>query len=363
MVSTTGPGFRLALGFDPVELSEQRRGYLLDAPCLMGSEVLPPSARLGLAVEFAQPFLLLGDVLPGVLLHHSRQLLLVRRHPQAPVNAPHGPEGVRPEVLVADHYLWTFVGFVGSLGCPDVSHIPLRLPFDEGVGVSAGPVPHSSFGFAPLVSPSARAVPVHGGGCYVPGVPDEQHEGASWEGRSQVRRTHRAVWLLDDYPVSFLGIGKPGIGNPRDEEAYPFEPRLPVRVGHHEILAPKAFRTRARVEIPEEFAHKGLVPQPSTRHVPHHRGQPRAAASARAENPHKPLRSEFLHELHCGRQSREWQSPRKGAPGGLPDRDYRPFLGSIGSRLCRMPYANFGELGLDELRRMHLPRTRVNKRR
>src|SRR5215218_3426352 len=75
-------GFSLALGFDPVELSEQRRGYLLDAPCLMGSKVLPPSAGLGLAVEFAPSFLLLGNVLPGVLFHHSRQLLLVRRNLQ-----------------------------------------------------------------------------------------------------------------------------------------------------------------------------------------------------------------------------------------------------------------------------------------
>ena len=140
---------------------------------LMSSEILPPSARLGLAVEFAPPFLLLRDVLPGVLFHHSRQLLLVHRHPQGRVDAPHGREGVRPQVLVADHYLRTFVGFVGSLGCPDVSHVALCLAFDEGIGVSVGPVPHGSFGFAPLVSLSARAVPVQGGGCYIPWVPDE----------------------------------------------------------------------------------------------------------------------------------------------------------------------------------------------
>src|SRR5215208_5216819 len=89
-------GFSLALGFDPVELSEQRRGYLLDAPCLMGGEVLPPSARLRLAVEFAPPFLLLRDVLPGVLSHHSRQLVLARRYPQCRVDVPHRPEGIRP---------------------------------------------------------------------------------------------------------------------------------------------------------------------------------------------------------------------------------------------------------------------------
>src|SRR5918995_6359636 len=192
--------FSLALGSAPVELSEQRRGYLLDAPCLMRSEVLHPSTRLGLAVEFAPPFLLLGDVLPGVLLHHLRQLLFVGRNPQGRVEAFHSPQGIRPQVLVADHYLRTLVGFVGSLGCPDVPHVPLRLAFDEGIGVSAGPVAHTSFGFSPLVSLSAGAVPVQGGGRYVPGVPDEQHEGASREGRSQVRSADRTVWLFDDYP-------------------------------------------------------------------------------------------------------------------------------------------------------------------
>jgi hypothetical protein len=34
---------------------------------------------------------------------------------------------------------------------------------------------------------------------------------------------------------------------------------------------------------------------------------------------------------------------RKGLFVGLPNRDYRLFLGSIGSRLCRMPYANLAE--------------------
>src|SRR5829696_6375097 len=245
--------------------------------------------------------------------------------PQGGVDAPHGPQGLRPQVLIADHYLRTFVGFVGSLGGPNVSHVPLGLSFDEGVGVSAGPVPHTSFGFSPLVSPSAKAMPVHGGGCYVPGVPYEQHEGTSREGRSQVRHADRAVRLLDDYPLSFLGSGKPGVGNPQDEVAYPFEPRLPVCavcVSHHEILTPKAFRTRVRVGIPEELAHEGLVPQPSARHVPHHRGKPRATAAPCSENPHEVVRSELVHELHCGRQCREWQNPegrlRRVTEPGLP---------------------------------------------
>jgi hypothetical protein len=34
---------------------------------------------------------------------------------------------------------------------------------------------------------------------------------------------------------------------------------------------------------------------------------------------------------------------RKGLFVGLPNRDYRLFLGSIGSRLCRMPNANLAE--------------------
>src|SRR5215210_8466300 len=103
----------------------------------------------------------------------------------------------------------------------------------------------------------------------------------------------------------------PGVGNPRDKAADPFKPRLRVRVSHHEIPAPKAFLTRPRVEIPKELAHEGLVPQPSTCYVPHHGGKPRAAAAPRAENPHEPVRSEFVHDLHCGGWGRERQSPRK----------------------------------------------------
>jgi hypothetical protein len=34
---------------------------------------------------------------------------------------------------------------------------------------------------------------------------------------------------------------------------------------------------------------------------------------------------------------------RKGLFVGLPNREYRLFLGSIGSRLCRMPNANLAE--------------------
>ena len=66
------------------------------------------------------------------------------------------------------------MGLVGSVGGPDVFHVPVRLAFDEGLGVSAGPVSHDSFGFSPLVSPSSRDVPVQGGGRYIPGIPDEQ---------------------------------------------------------------------------------------------------------------------------------------------------------------------------------------------
>jgi hypothetical protein len=41
---------------------------------------------------------------------------------------------------------------------------------------------------------------------------------------------------------------------------------------------------------------------------------------------------------------------RKGAFVGLANRDYQPFTGSIGSRLCRMPNANFVERGKGEVR-------------
>ena len=52
---------------------------------------------------------------------------------------------------------------------------------------------------------------------------------------------------------------------------------------------------------------------------------------------------------------------RKGAVVGLANRDYRPFCGSIGARLCRMANSNFGELRRCEVRGRHLPRTPLNR--
>src|SRR5215204_1784218 len=52
---------------------------------------------------------------------------------------------------------------------------------------------------------------------------------------------------------------------------------------------------------------------------------------------------------------------RKGAFVGLANSDYRPFPGSIGSRLCPMPNANFLELRTCEVRRISILGTSVNK--
>src|SRR5215218_3973146 len=50
---------------------------------------------------------------------------------------------------------------------------------------------------------------------------------------------------------------------------------------------------------------------------------------------------------------------RKGAFVGLANSDYRPFPGSIGSRLCPMPNANFVETPNGEVRRIYQPVEKV----
>src|ERR671912_2293438 len=60
----------------PIERLEQGRRGPLDYPHFLGAQILPPTARNALPIEFALPLLLLGDVLPGVLLHYPSHLLL-----------------------------------------------------------------------------------------------------------------------------------------------------------------------------------------------------------------------------------------------------------------------------------------------
>src|SRR5215213_9921438 len=73
-----------------IELCEEGSSNLLDYPRLLWGEVLPPPTRGGLAVELPIPFVLLGDLLPGVLLHHPRQLPFVYKNPQRRVDPLHG---------------------------------------------------------------------------------------------------------------------------------------------------------------------------------------------------------------------------------------------------------------------------------
>src|SRR5215208_467064 len=73
-----------------IELCKEGSSNLLDYPRLLRRQVLLPPPRGGLAVEPALPLVLLGDVLPGVLLHHPRQLPFVYRDPQRRVDPLHG---------------------------------------------------------------------------------------------------------------------------------------------------------------------------------------------------------------------------------------------------------------------------------
>src|SRR5918999_3733816 len=68
-------------GFQRVKLAHHGGGDLLDDLRLSGGEILAPAARARLPVELALPFHVLGDGLPGVLLHGSRQIVRVHLYP------------------------------------------------------------------------------------------------------------------------------------------------------------------------------------------------------------------------------------------------------------------------------------------
>src|SRR5215212_449365 len=132
MISHPGPGVlvlctgaimgrRARLLPGRVEPAHDGGGYLFDYLGLPGGQVLPPAARRGLAVEFAFTLHVLGDGLPGLLLHRPGQFLVFDFYPQSGVEALHGPQGVGSELLVEDERLGSLVGVVGLLG-------PLHVP-------------------------------------------------------------------------------------------------------------------------------------------------------------------------------------------------------------------------------------------
>src|ERR671910_141671 len=78
----------------PIEGLEQGRRGPLDYPHLLGAQILPPTARSCLPIELALAFVLLGDVLPGVLFHYPDHLLLAYLDPKRRVEPLHGAQRI-----------------------------------------------------------------------------------------------------------------------------------------------------------------------------------------------------------------------------------------------------------------------------
>jgi hypothetical protein len=117
--------FLSASPFTAPKLLEERGGYLLHYLRLLFGEVLTPGTGLALPVEFALSLLLLGDVLPGVLLHRAFEFNFLNRYLELSVEAFHGPQSVCSEVLVLDQRLASRMSVVGSLGLAYVVQVPL----------------------------------------------------------------------------------------------------------------------------------------------------------------------------------------------------------------------------------------------
>src|SRR5215212_4285554 len=128
-------------GFQRVELAHHWGGDLLDDLRLFGGEILAPTTRARLTVELALPFHVLGDGLPGVLLDRPRQLVGVHLYPEGGVQAPHGSEGVGPQVFVEDHRPWALVGVVCAPGILHVAKVLLGRSARHGLGALVGEAP------------------------------------------------------------------------------------------------------------------------------------------------------------------------------------------------------------------------------
>src|SRR5215211_2127491 len=117
-----------------VEFFEKWRGHVLHYLRMLGGEVLPPSSRGGFAVELALSLLLLGDVLPGMFLDCTCQLILTERDLERRVEALHGTESIGPQFFVADQDPRSLVLLVGLLGFPRVPYVVLRPSPYPGIG-------------------------------------------------------------------------------------------------------------------------------------------------------------------------------------------------------------------------------------
>src|SRR5215211_477114 len=315
-----------------VEPAHDGGGYLFDHLRLPGGQVLAPAARRALAVELAFPLHVLGDGLPGLLLHSPGQFLVFDFYPQSGVEALHGPQGVCPELLVEDERLGTLVGVVGLLSPLHVPQVLFGGSAHHGVRLFGGEGFSSRPAAPPLFFlPAALPRGVEGGRHDVPGVADQQDHPALGQSLHQERRPHAAARLFD-HQVVLRGEAREGVpGAGQDEVPDGGDPPFTGRGSHDEV---SGFRLRlggVDVELPEQVADPRFLPDLVTLELSHHAAQPGAPATGDAEDPYD-VGGVYAQGLEVRDRSRSTRSGRHGGqpapkgsqpriPGGRPTPD------------------------------------------
>src|SRR5215211_9521828 len=226
-----------------------------------------------------------------MFLDGPRKLTFVDGYPERRVDTPHGAEGVGPQVLVADHHLGALVGVVGLFGVASVLHVDVGPAPRERVGVFVGQriaLP-SAFVLA-LVEPVSLTGSVQRRGHHVPWVPDQEYHAALGQGLHEQGGPDRAVRLLDNEEVVGAEAGSCVLRAVEHEVPYGVDPTPTCRVGHDEVGTEEVRRLRPAVEVAEELAHHGLLPDQMPTLFSHHAPEPGAAAAPRAEDPEDVLR-------------------------------------------------------------------------
>src|SRR5215210_885707 len=241
-----------------VELLEEGCSYPFDRLHLLGGEILSPPPRLGLPIELALTLLLLGDVLPGVLLHSPGELLLVHLDPQGGVNAAHRAQCIRPQVFVSDQDLRTLMDVVGPFAVAYVPQILIGTPPHKRVRLL---VRQRFLQVPALVVPASLSVSIHARGNYIPGIPDQQDHTALRKGLHEQRSAYRAVGLLDDQILVFLEVRESRPRLLQYEAPHGLEPALPVASQDEVFCFVTLLVGPEVVEVAEEQPHHRLPPE------------------------------------------------------------------------------------------------------
>src|SRR5919107_5068894 len=320
-----------------IELVYERRRNPLDYLDLLGGQVFPPAARLGLASFLALALLLPWYVLPGVLLNRARKPGLLHGDLQGRVDVPHRAQCIGPQVLVANHYLAAPVRLVGLPGLLYLLHVGVRAHPRVGVGVSVQLRP-TSLVFPSPREPASLAAGVHTRGDDVSRVPDQEDHTALWQGLHEQRRTYGAVRLLYDEVSAPCNLGEPG-GRPAEDQV-PHWPEPGLLVGFSEDGVPAQLTVPHPevIEVAEEISYQRLVPHGVSVEALHHGAKPRAATTARAEDPDDVLRpyAVLLAGTRRPRGSRaHGPAPSHGAPPDLLEPRRQCCSSHVLRRTCR----------------------------